>query len=66
MAAREIPIARVRCPYCVDDNDFRPMIEISDNQHICKKCGHIVSLSEFSFVCGCIKCLQLRGELSMP
>jgi hypothetical protein len=64
MAASEIPRATIRCPYCVDDNNFRPMIEISDNRHICRECGHVVSPSESAFVCGCMKCLQLRGERS--
>ena len=64
MATSEIPVARVRCPYCVDGNDFRPMVEISDDRHICRKCGHIVSPSESYFVCGCIKCLRLRGVLA--
>jgi hypothetical protein len=64
MATTEISRATVRCPYCVEGNGFRPMVEISDNRHVCKTCGHIVSLSESSFVCGCVKCLQLSGELS--
>lgn len=63
MAAREIPLATVRCPYCVDGNDFQLMIEISANCYICKKCGHLVSKTESEFVCGCMKCLQLRGKL---
>ena len=66
MAVREIPLARVRCPYCIDGDNFRAMLEISNNRHVCKACGHIVSRSESSFVCDCIKCLQLRGKLSTP
>jgi Zn ribbon nucleic-acid-binding protein len=66
MAAREIPLAIVRCPYCVDGNDFRMMIEISVHCYICQKCGHMVSLSESDVVCGCMKCLQLRGKVPVP
>jgi hypothetical protein len=62
MAAREAPIPKVRCPYCVDHNDFRPMVVMPGDRHICRKCGHIVSPSEASFVCGCMKCVRVRDK----
>ena len=66
MAAPEIPRAAVRCPYCVDSADYLTMIEISNSRHVCRKCGHIVSTSDSSFVCDCVKCLQLSANYPKP
>ena len=63
MAAREIPRAVVRCPYCVDNYDFLAMVELSNDRHVCRKCGHIVSTSDPIFVCDCFKCLQLSAGI---
>ena len=37
MAQKEI-----RCPYCVVDGKFRPMMMLPNGRLICKNCGHIV------------------------
>jgi hypothetical protein len=33
---------KVRCPYCVVDDNFRPMTVLPNGRLICKNCGHIV------------------------
>jgi hypothetical protein len=31
----------VRCPYCVERENFREMMPVSDGSFICRRCGHI-------------------------
>jgi len=48
----------VRCPYCVSDYEFRPMLRIL-HQFFCLKCGHIVDLQDEDFICECPKCQEV-------
>jgi hypothetical protein len=52
----------VRCPYCLEGDDFRPMVEVSgqrDGTFFCSRCHHIARSAEPAFKCGCSNCTQL-------
>jgi hypothetical protein len=35
----------LRCPYCVLENEFRPMAAVAAGRFVCGKCGHLPSLA---------------------
>ena len=53
------PIDDVRCPYCVDGDEFRLMRQTFDG-YTCTKCGHVVFLD--GRTCTCMKCRELRAS----
>jgi hypothetical protein len=53
----------LRCPYCTDGNDFKPMVGHLDGRYICASCGHLICLDVATFVCICSKCLELNRPL---
>ena len=56
-AARNI----IRCPYCVDDGNFKAMIAPESGEgHICTSCGHVVLPSNPQFECICDKCARFK------
>lgn len=57
-------MAEVRCPYCVEGNEFKPMVSHLDGRYICGKCGHVVRLSDTDFQCTCPKCRDLNRKQS--
>jgi len=50
----------VRCPYCVEGNEFKAMAGHLDGRFICGKCGHIVRLNDSGFRCACTRCRELN------
>lgn len=50
----------VRCPYCISDDEFRPMEALSGGRFACVKCGHLAFPSDKRFECACRKCFELR------
>lgn len=51
----------VRCPYCVEDDNFRLMKSRPEQRwFVCESCGHAVMPDNPNFRCYCQKC----GELS--
>jgi late competence protein required for DNA uptake (superfamily II DNA/RNA helicase) len=48
-----------RCPYCVLNHEFRPMIAHVDGRFICNKCGHTTNPSDTNYECHCPKCVDL-------
>src|SRR5262249_53853506 len=57
----------VRCPYCVEENNFKPMVgHPFDGRFICASCGHIVRIGMPNHPCACPKCLTLRDLTSHP
>jgi hypothetical protein len=48
----------VRCPYCVSELEFRPMIGHVDGRFICDKCGHTTRPGQVVYECHCQQCLQ--------
>lgn len=49
----------VRCPYCVLDDQFRPMLERPD-WFICEQCGHVEIPKDPDFKCSCPNCLKVN------
>jgi hypothetical protein len=50
----------VRCPYCVLDDDFRPMLPRPEGWFLCGKCGHTTIPENPEFRCSCKKCSELN------
>lgn len=50
----------IRCPYCIEGDNFKQMIGHLDGRHICARCGHVVRVDEPDYVCNCPKCLELN------
>jgi hypothetical protein len=57
----------MRCPYCVEGDEFKIMTPVG-NRLVCLKCGHRDSLNDPKITCSCPKCKErnrpLRGQLS--
>ena len=49
----------VRCPYCVLDDQSKPMSE-RPAWFICEQCGHTVIPEDPDFKCSCRECLKLK------
>lgn len=52
-----------RCPYCVEGNDFRAMLELSgspDGLFFCSRCHHLAGSVESEFKCECVKCRSMN------
>ncbi len=53
----------IRCPYCVQDHNFRPMKRRFEGRwFICEQCGHTVMPDIPNFVCQCAKCAEIFRE----
>ena len=50
----------VRCPYCVLDDQFRPMVSKPEGWFNCSKCGHTTIPDKPDFRCFCQKCGDLK------
>jgi hypothetical protein len=50
----------VRCPYCVLDREFTPMVNQYDGHFQCPKCGHQNRPLDPEFKCQCWKCQEIR------
>src|SRR5262249_1152460 len=50
----------VRCPYCVQGDQPRPMLQKPD-WFICEQGGHVVLPGDPDFKCACQRCLPIRG-----
>ena len=49
----------IRCPYCVEHGQFRPMIPHGTGSWwMCARCGHIAMPSNPNFKCTCTRCEQ--------
>lgn len=53
----------VRCPYCVINLEFRPLIAHVDGKHICNKCGHVI-VRDLDYECHCPNCLKLMAAFA--
>ena len=54
----------VRCPFCVLDNDFRPMLPTASGCYSCTGCGHLTVPSNQKFLCPCRRCTSLRARVA--
>lgn len=46
----------VRCPYCVEGGEFRPMERLSNTWFVCPGCGHKATPGAQHSSCACPKC----------
>jgi hypothetical protein len=53
----------VRCPYCVESDNFREMMSLADGSFVCRGCGHIVPVPRSSIRCECLKCRDVRRPI---
>jgi hypothetical protein len=59
-------VSTLRCPYCVEGNEFRPMVGLSgspDGLFFCSVCRHLANSSEPGFKCVCANCRNLNRDL---
>jgi hypothetical protein len=49
-----------RCPYCVLDDHFRPMLLKPGGWFVCQKCAHIANPGKPYYECSCQKCEDLN------
>lgn len=50
----------VRCPYCVEDRNFKLMNARSDGEwFLCPSCGHATMPGHFDYRCNCSNCAEL-------
>ena len=54
----------VRCPYCVLDDHFRPILSKPEGWFICSKGGHTAIPEKPEFRCFCRKCGELKRAAS--
>jgi hypothetical protein len=50
----------VRCPYCVEGDNFKVMIRQPHGRYRCSRCHHVIDLERQDFVCSCRKCRELN------
>jgi hypothetical protein len=53
----------IRCPYCVQGGDFRPMSARS-GKSLCVGCGHVSSREDPHLRCSCQRCLHMNRVAS--
>ena len=50
----------VRCPYCVQGSEFRPMLRGSSNKwYVCISCGHSAAPDDPYLKCPCARCQEM-------
>jgi hypothetical protein len=49
----------VRCPYCLQGNEFRPMLQ-RPTWFVYEKCGHVEIPDDPDFRCSCRRCVELN------
>jgi len=49
----------VRCPYCVQDTEFRLMLRRSTKWFVCPGCGHTATPEDPYKKCPCTKCCAM-------
>lgn len=49
----------IRCPYCVEDYNFKLMNDKFNGVFVCENCGHATAKTNLMFICHCQKCREL-------
>jgi hypothetical protein len=53
----------IRCPYCVENEDFRVMIaQAGGDWFLCGNCGHLALPTNPLFQCTCNKCAGITHQ----
>jgi phage FluMu protein Com len=51
----------VRCPYCVTDSEFRPMLPRTTKKgFFCRGCGHLAMPDDPYLKCSCSRCRDIN------
>jgi Zn finger protein HypA/HybF involved in hydrogenase expression len=51
----------VRCPYCVEGNNFKLMMSRHEGRwFVCEKCSHMTIPTDPDYACNCPKCTAQR------
>jgi len=50
----------VRCPFCVEDGEFRRMSRQSKKLFLCLGCGHLSSPADTHLRCSCPRCTRMN------
>jgi hypothetical protein len=54
----------VRCPFCVEDGQFKVMtLQSGNDSYSCDNCGHLAMPLNHLFHCTCGKCLGLQVKI---
>ena len=51
----------IRCPYCVLDSEFRPMLRKSRKLFICVSCAHTAATGGSHLNCSCSRCHEMNS-----
>ena len=49
----------IRCPYCVQGGEFRPMFRRTEKRFVCISCGHSASAEQPYSKCSCLRCQEM-------
>jgi len=49
----------MRCPYCVQGGEFRPMFRKTEKRFVCISCGHTATAEQPYSKCSCLRCRQM-------
>jgi hypothetical protein len=63
-ANRRAQPAPVRCPFCVQDDEFKEMVDLTGGAggtFYCTTCRHLVRVGEPEFRCLCAHCRELNA-----
>ena len=56
----------MRCPYCVEDNDFKMMVPYwHGQQFVCLSCDHVANPTSLDFRCFCLNCSKPSAHEKM-
>jgi hypothetical protein len=57
------PSKVIRCPYCADGADFRPMArQVGGDAYMCGSCGHLSMPGSAAYHCVCQNCSKLEQK----
>ena len=54
----------IRCTYCVQGGNFRPMFARSGKSFVCIGCGHVSFPEDPNLRCSCQRCLEMNRVAS--
>ena len=54
----------IRCPYCVEGDDFSAMMPRGDGQWFwCAQCAHVVIPEQPAYQCDCGNCIKVLNKI---
>ena len=68
MSETDCQVDPIRCPYCVQDNEFKIMLDLTGGTggiFYCASCRHLVRTGVPGFQCLCLACKSLRGPTAL-